>query len=164
MCWKCCGFSSTPPTRCPNFTTGSATGSSTAPSARSGWGGDEIDGGLFRFVDRDGGPPTGDRMGVAYEDLVDRTWSTKLWWPHAESLYATALLVDRYASDELLAWHDRIRDYTYATFPAPQGREWIQVRDRRGAPLNQVVGLPVKDPFHVPRALLLTARLGKQGS
>ncbi|WP_163509085.1 AGE family epimerase/isomerase [Fodinicola acaciae] len=131
-------------------------------SLRLGW--DEQDGGLFRFVDRDGGPPVGDRIGVAYEELVDRTWSTKLWWPHAESLYATALLASRFESGELMDWHDRIRDYTYATFPAPQGREWIQIRDRRGAPLDQVVGLPVKDPFHVARALLLSAKLRKENS
>jgi N-acylglucosamine 2-epimerase len=128
-------------------------------SLELGW--DNEDGGLFRFVDRNGGPPVGARAGVAYEDLVDRTWSTKLWWPHAESLYATALIADRYGSDELMVWHDRVSDYTYETFPAPHGREWIQIRDRHGAPLDQVVGLPVKDPFHIARALLLTARLGK---
>lgn len=128
-------------------------------SLELGW--DDKFGGLLRFVDRDGGPPVGTRAGVAYEELVERTWSTKLWWPHAESLYATALLADRFESNELMAWHDRLRDYTYATFPAPHGREWIQIRDRSGAPHDQVVGLPVKDPFHIPRALLLTARLAK---
>lgn len=127
-------------------------------SLELGW--DTDDGGLFRFTDRDGGPPRGARLGVPYEDLVDRTWSTKLWWPHAESLYTTALLADRYESDELLDWHERLRDYTYAKFPDPNGREWIQIRDRHGEPVDQLIGLPVKDPFHVARSLLLIARLG----
>ena len=46
-----------------------------------------------------------------------------------------------------------------ATFPAGTGREWVQIRDRAGGPLNQTVALPVKDPFHVARALLLSVEL-----
>ena len=38
---------------------------------------------------------------------------------------------------------------------AVDGAEWLQVRDRNGRPLDRVVALPVKDPFHIARALLL---------
>ena len=37
--------------------------------------------------------------------------------------------------------------------------EWIQIRDRRGAPVDKVVALPVKDPYHVLRNLLLILEL-----
>ncbi|ANY07121.1 AGE family epimerase/isomerase [Pseudonocardia sp. HH130630-07] len=118
-------------------------------------------GGLFRYVDsRDGGAPRGRlRGGDPYEDLVRRTWDTKLWWVHVEALYATRLLAEEFGSAELAAWHERIADYTLATFPDHHGGEWTQIRDRSGRPLDEVVALPVKDPFHIPRALLLLHRL-----
>jgi N-acylglucosamine 2-epimerase len=116
-------------------------------------------GGLLRYVDVEGGAPRGDLLGDRYEDLVVRTWDTKLWWPHAEALYATALLAARHDNAELAAWHGRIHDYTFRTFPEGAGREWTQIRDRDGSPLDKVVALPVKDPFHIARALLLLVEL-----
>lgn len=114
-----------------------------------GW--DDEHGGLLRYVDRDGGAPTGARTDDPYEALVVDTWDTKLWWPHAEALYATALLVpDR---------HERLHDYVFATFPEGPGREWTQIRTRDGAPLEKTVALPVKDPFHIARALLMLVEL-----
>ncbi|GLY83295.1 AGE family epimerase/isomerase [Actinoallomurus iriomotensis] len=124
-----------------------------------GW--DRRDGGLLRYVDVEGGAPRGDLLGDPYEDLVVRTWDTKLWWPHAEALYATALLAERHDDERLGEWHDRVRDYTFRTFPEGPGREWTQIRARDGTPLDEVVALPVKDPFHIARALLLLAELGE---
>ncbi len=42
-------------------------------------------------------------------------------------------------------------------FPNPDKSvgEWIQIRDREGRPESKVVALPVKDPFHIVRALAL---------
>jgi N-acylglucosamine 2-epimerase len=115
-----------------------------------GW--DDEHGGLLRYVDRDGGPPTGARTADPYEALVVDTWDTKLWWPHAEALYATALLEPEH--------HARLHDYVFATFPEGNGREWTQIRDRAGSPLEKTVALPVKDPFHIARALLMLVELG----
>ena len=118
-----------------------------------GW--DDVHGGLFRYVDRDGGAPGGARTDDPYEALVVDTWDTKLWWPQAEALYATALL----APDR----HIRLREYVFATFPEGPGREWTQIRTRRGAPLEKTVALPVKDPFHIARALLMLVELEGTG-
>lgn len=124
----------------------------------AGW--DESDGGLLRYVDREaGGEPVGRLLGSPYEALVQRTWSTKLWWVHAEAMYATALLAHRTGSSELARWSHRVREYTLATFPDPGGQEWIQIRSRDGHPLDDVVALPVKDPMHIARSLLLLNRL-----
>ncbi len=126
---------------------------------RIGW--DEEYGGLFRYVDRDGGRPRGRALDDPYEVLVRETWDTKLWWPHAEALYTTQLLARRFPAyaPELSRWHERLRSYTYGTFPAGRGKEWVQIRSRDGAPLDRTVALPVKDPFHIARALLLQAEL-----
>jgi N-acylglucosamine 2-epimerase len=38
-------------------------------------------------------------------------------------------------------------------------REWLQIRTRDGAPQDKVVALPVKDPFHITRNLVLILEL-----
>ncbi len=77
----------------------------------------------------------------------------KVWWVHAEALVATAYAF-RYSGEAwTLDWHRRIRDYAFAHFPAPAG-EWIQWLDREGRPMARG-GLPLKDPFHLPRALMV---------
>lgn len=50
-----------------------------------------------------------------------------------------------------------------ATFPDPDGQEWIQIRSRDGSPLDEVVALPVKDPMHIARSLLLLNALEAGG-
>ena len=120
----------------------------------TGW--DAAEGGLLRYVDREaGGAPVGRLLETPYEALVQRTWDTKLWWVHAEAMYATALLARRTGSPELARWAQRVREYTLGTFPDPAGQEWLQNRRRDGSPLDEVVALPVKDPMHIARSLLL---------
>ena len=125
-----------------------------------GW--DEQFGGILRYVDSHGGEPEGRTIAEAaspYETLVGSTWDTKLWWVHAEAMYAAHLLARRTGDPRLARWATTIEDYTMATFPDPQGREWLQIRRRDGSPLDEVVALPVKDPFHIIRTLLLLNRL-----
>jgi N-acylglucosamine 2-epimerase len=118
-----------------------------------GW--DDAHGGLLRYVDRAGGAPTGARTDDPYEVLVVDTWDTKLWWPHAEALYATALLAPQR--------HAQVHEYVFGTFPEGPGREWTQIRTRDGVPLEKTVALPVKDPFHIARALLMLVELEGEG-
>lgn len=127
-------------------------------AVRIGW--DEAHGGLLRFVDRHGGRPIGEPA-CAYEELILDTWDTKIWWPHAEALYGTLLAAQATGDAALLRHHDRVARYTLSVFPNPDRSvgEWVQVRDRRGAPLAKVVALPVKDPFHTARALMLLVEL-----
>ncbi|WP_433435551.1 AGE family epimerase/isomerase [Nonomuraea sp. CA-141351] len=123
----------------------------------AGW--DDEHGGLFRYVGVSGRP-----YGGPYEDLVRRTWSTKLWWVHTEAAYTTRLVAVRYGDREAAGWFDRIWDYTLGTFPGgADGEEWVQIRDRAGAPLDEVVALPVKDPYHISRNLMQILELGAQG-
>lgn len=119
-----------------------------------GW--DEEYGGLFRYVDCEGGEPRGERGADAFSSLVADTWDYKLWWPHAEALYATSRLYEATGNPALALWYERVKAYTFATFPsAEEGMEWIQIRRREGEAEDRVVALPVKDPYHIIRALLL---------
>ena len=120
-----------------------------------GW--DDRDGGVLRYVDRDGGVPRGEPVpGSPYEALVADTWDTKLWWVHAEAVYGLAFYA--HVSPDLADAAARVEKWTMRVFPAA-GQEWIQIRDRAGHPLNRVVALPVKDPFHIARALIFLNRI-----
>lgn len=124
-----------------------------------GW--DEECGGLLHFADWKGGEPRGSFTAHPYESSVRRTWSRKLWWVHSEAIYA-ALLAQRLAPDPSLGpLAERVLAYAFATFPSPDPRvgEWIQIRARNGAPVDDVVALPVKDPYHILRNFIMALEI-----
>lgn len=113
-----------------------------------GW--DEEYGGLFYAVDaRDANIDQRHEVGWPFAE-------TKLWWPHTECLYATLLAYEHCRQQWCLDWHEKLREWSFAHFPVPKHGEWYQKLDRQGRPFSQTVALPVKDPFHLPRALILS--------
>src|SRR5699024_4599283 len=130
-------------------------------AASRGW--DTEHGGLHRYVDVNGGRPSGRRLGGAYEHVVLDTWSRKLWWPHNDGLYAALLLWSRTNSTVALEWARRLDEYAFSRFPVGPGAEWNQILTREGTPrpASSTDLLPVKDPFHLIRSLLLSAELGR---
>jgi N-acylglucosamine 2-epimerase len=78
----------------------------------------------------------------------------KLWWPHTEALYATLLAHEHTGEAWAMDWHEKVRRYSFSHYPVAGHGEWTQRLDRRGRPMSEVVALPVKDPFHLPRALI----------
>jgi N-acylglucosamine 2-epimerase len=106
-----------------------------------GW--DAEHGGLFLAVDADGRP-----------DVAWRFPDSKLWWPHTEALYATLLAYEYARQPWCLEWYQKVHEYSFSHYPVPVHGEWTQKLDRQGQPITEVVALPVKDPFHLPRALI----------
>lgn len=131
----------------------------TANGIEAGW--DERSGGLFRFCDRAGGEPSGRLLEVPYERQVCETWDTKLWWVHSEALYASLFFHEKTGDERFWELHLQLGAYVFSTFPNPDREvgEWIQIRDRAGAPLEKTVALPVKDPYHIMRNFLLILEL-----
>ncbi|GIP41174.1 N-acylglucosamine 2-epimerase [Paenibacillus sp. J31TS4] len=129
----------------------------------AGW--DEENGGLLHYVDLEGGPPRGAVGEGAFERNVRDTWESKLWWVHSEALYTSLLGYRLTGDEELLGWYEKTHAYTFATFPNPDPEvgEWIQIRDREGRPEEKVVALPVKDPYHIIRNVLLLLELLEGG-
>lgn len=129
---------------------------------RMGW--DNEFGGLFRFADITGGKPQGERTGDIYETLILDTWDTKLWWPHSEMLYTTLLSYRLTKDEEFISLYNRAHEYAFNTFPDNDNKtgEWVQIRDRQGNPINKVVALPVKDPYHILRNMILITELLEQ--
>ena len=138
---------------------------------------------LYRGMDIGTAKPTPDELAAAPHHLIDvaepdeewsvsryveaadaavRDWSNKLWWPQLEALYAHLVCVQAGGGEAHRDWFRKLHDYTFSTFPNPdkQVGEWLQLRDRAGRPLDGPVGgrLPVKDPYHITRALYLLAR------
>ena len=91
-----------------------------------------------------------------------RDWAHKLWWPQVEALCANLWCFKRTGELEYRQWFERCHTYTFSTFPNPNRAvgEWLQLRDRQGRPLEGPVGgrLPVKDPYHIPRGLMVLIR------
>ena len=127
-----------------------------------GW--DNEFGGILHFVPCDGldtSYEVGDAAGEAQMDLVLDDFGSKLWWVHSEALYTTLLFYKKTKDEDFLRLFEKVFDYTYKTFPNPNREigEWIQIRTRDGAPQEKVVALPVKDPYHIIRNVILIIEL-----
>jgi len=109
-------------------------------SFEKGWD-DEYDGLLLGF-DINGGE--------CYLPNAD----TKIWWPHCEALCGALMAYEICGEQWCLDWYQKTLDYSLAHFPDKEHGEWTQRLDRQGNKINKVVALPVKDPFHLPRALV----------
>jgi N-acylglucosamine 2-epimerase len=83
----------------------------------------------------------------------------KLWWPHVEALYASLLAHDLTGEPWCLEWYDRVSDWAWSHFAASGGGDWMQRLTREGKPTTEVIALPVKDPFHLPRGAMLIMQL-----
>ncbi len=127
-----------------------------------GW--DNEYGGILLFADMEGGRPRGDVSGYETEEMarkITNDWSNKLWWPHSEALYTLLLAYCLTDDGRYLELYEKVHEYTFRVFPNPDAKtgEWIQIRDRFGKPESKVVALPVKDPYHIARNLLLIIEL-----
>lgn len=100
-------------------------------------------GGLLLAIDADGRP----EVGWSFAD-------TKLWWPHTEAMIATLFAYEHTGDRRFLEWYAKVHDYSFQHYPVVPHGEWTQRLDRQGNRLEATVALPVKDPFHLPRALM----------
>lgn len=122
-------------------------------------------GGMMYYLDREGGKPRGEYAPeeAALAEAAVRDWSNKLWWPHTETIYANLLCYAQTGEREFLESYQRYHNYTFDTFPNPDKTvgEWIQLRYRDGSPNLGIIGgrLPVKDPYHITRNLMLLTDL-----
>jgi N-acylglucosamine 2-epimerase len=76
-----------------------------------------------------------------------------------EALYATLLAYELTGHDWCLAWHKKVADWAWSHFPMPNCGEWYQRLNRLGQPISEVIALPVKDPFHLPRGAIMIVQL-----
>ena len=101
-------------------------------------------GGIYLGMDAEGHPP--------YLPHAEK----KVWWPHTEALYALQLAHELTGETWCETWFDRVHEWAFHHFSMPETGEWRQRLERDGTPMTAIVALPVKDPFHLPRALILS--------
>lgn len=110
---------------------------------------DEQCGGLFGTIDAETGEPLGPD-------------ARKNMWPHTEALYALLLCHEVSGEAWCLEWYDRLHEWSWAHFPNRAHGEWHRVVERDGSFPWGVDGpgpRPRKEPFHLPRMLIMTVEL-----
>lgn len=112
----------------------------------AGW--DTQWGGLLLAIDAEGRPEVGWNFPEA-----------KLWWPHTEALYATLLGWRMTGDSRFLEWYRRLWDICLEHYVNYEHGEWHQRFDRKFETKLGTVALPVKDPFHLCRSLILQLEL-----
>ncbi len=106
--------------------------------------------------------PGGLRLAVDALDGPEIGWAfadSKLWWPHTEALYAFLLGWKLTGKPRFLEAYREVWAFCLTHFVDWENGEWRQKLGRDAKPLADVVALPVKDPFHLPRALILQLEL-----
>ncbi len=104
-------------------------------------------GGMLLAVDADGN-----------EEVAWEHHDKKFWWPHTEAMYALLLAYEHCGEQWCLDWHDRVHEWAYAHFPVPEHGEWrmrLTYEGKVPEELLSLIPLPIKDPFHLPRALMM---------
>ncbi len=123
-------------------------------ATEQGW--DQEYGGLYLAIDIDGKEP-----------LFWNNADTKIWWVFSEALYALLLAFEETSEEWAMDWFRRLHDWSFSHFPNHEHGDWTQKLDRKGNKIDTVVALPVKDPFHLPRALIycveVLSRLAERG-
>jgi N-acylglucosamine 2-epimerase len=80
--------------------------------------------------------------------------TAKPWWPVTEALAATLMAYEADRDPRWLEDHRRIMTWALDRYPVIEHGEWRQRLDRAGRPMAELIALPVKDPFHLPRGLI----------
>ncbi|MBR5507824.1 MAG: AGE family epimerase/isomerase [Clostridia bacterium] len=110
---------------------------------------DDKKGGLILAIDIDGKEPV-------FWNKPDY----KPWWVQLEALVATAYAYSITGDDEFIEWHKIVREYAFSHYPTPYG-DWYNWLDNNGD-IGESAALPVKDPFHLPRAFIHLSKLFEQ--
>ena len=110
---------------------------------------DRKNGGMFLAMDIDGKEP-----------VFWKKPDYKPWWVQLEALVATAYAYKHTRDEWFLKKHEQLFDFTFSHYPTPYG-DFYNWLDKDGK-IGESAALPVKDPFHLPRALMqLVALFGE---
>lgn len=77
----------------------------------------------------------------------------KLWWPHAETLYALLLAWKHTGRADIGRWYERVHDYAFSCFSDLEYGEWFGYLNRDGSRIWTAKANGWKGCFHLPRVL-----------
>ncbi len=76
----------------------------------------------------------------------------KPWWVQVETLVATAYAYKHTRDMWFMDMHKKVNEFAFSHYPSGSG-DWYNWLDENGN-IGESAALPVKDPFHLPRALI----------
>jgi N-acylglucosamine 2-epimerase len=97
-------------------------------------------------------------LGIDVEDREPPYWKNaekKIWWPFTEAFCGALMAYEQLGEDWCLDWYWQCHDWAFAHFPDKEHGEWTQKLDRFGNKIDDLIALPVKDPYHLPRGLII---------
>jgi N-acylglucosamine 2-epimerase len=97
-------------------------------------------------------------LGIDVQGIEPPYWKNaekKIWWPFTEAICGALLAYEQLGEDWCLEWYWNCHDWAFAHFPDKKHGEWTQKLDRRGNKIEDLIALPVKDPYHLPRGLIV---------
>lgn len=112
------------------------------PCFEKGW--DPVYGGLFLGIDVEGKEP-----------VYWKNAEKKIWWPFTEAIPGALLAYEQLGEDWCLEWYWKCHDWAFDHFPDKEHGEWTQKLDRQGNKIDDLIAMPVKDPYHLPRGLIV---------
>lgn len=98
------------------------------------------------------------RLAVNFDGSEPVAWNfaeSKLWWPHTEILISVLRGWQDTGQAVFLDWYEKVWQLCLDRYVNWEHGEWRQKLNRDLTPMTGVVALPVKDPFHLPRSLIL---------
>lgn len=113
-----------------------------------GW--DKQYGGIFYFMD------------ALNKPHLELQHDMKLWWVHNEALIACLFAYKSSKDVEFIDWFKKLDEYTWSHFPDPEYGEWFAYLNRQGEPTHLLKGGKWKTFFHLPRALMMCAKLMRE--
>lgn len=133
----------------------------------NGW--DPLQGGLYYYIGIEKTDLEGQLLDEKEKEVsiqMQKDCKNKLWWVHTESLYALLLYGLTQQDEKAWEYYNKLEQYVFETFPNPDKTigEWIFLRNQDGSPADNEVGgrLPIKDPFHTIRNIVLIMELLKK--
>lgn len=102
------------------------------------------------------------RLGINHDGSEPVAWNfaeTKLWWPHTEILISALRGWQDTGQVAFMDWYEKTWQLCLERYVDWKNGEWRQKLNRDLTPMTTVVALPVKDPFHLPRSLILQVEL-----
>lgn len=115
---------------------------------------------IRRHIELGMNPSGGMRLALDIDGKEPCFWSKPTyqpWWVQVETLVATAAAYRHTGDEAFLELHERVRKFAFAHYPNGYG-DWINWLDENGE-IGTSAALPVKDPFHLPRGLIMLTKI-----
>ena len=120
---------------------------------------DRIHGGIFSYLDAEGGEP----QPLDWYKETNSLWDDKIWWVNSEALCAFAKAFSLSGERRYLTMFKKQWEFCRTYFYDPAFGEWYERLHRDGSVKVSDKGTPWKCTFHLARSLIMAIKAFEQG-